>query len=100
MPIDLKMDFGWGNGYIGIPPEHPWYGKDYDDIDANVHGGLTYSNPCKPREKPDGYWWIGFDTAHLNDNQHNCPESYVDSEIASLVEQAQKAYDTKTTNQD
>lgn len=29
-------------GYIGVPKGHPWYGKDHDMIEANVHGGLTY----------------------------------------------------------
>jgi len=29
-------------GYIGVPKGHPWYGKDYDAIEADVHGGLTH----------------------------------------------------------
>lgn len=46
----------WGavNGYVRVPEGHPWHGLDYDDIDVEVHGGLTYS---------DGEW-IGFDTLH------------------------------------
>jgi hypothetical protein len=31
-------------GYIGVPSSHPWYGKRYDDISAEVHGGLTFSH--------------------------------------------------------
>jgi len=30
-------------GYIGVPPSHPWYGKSYNDVEAECHGGLTYS---------------------------------------------------------
>ena len=30
-------------GYLGLPPCHPWSGLDYDDIDASVHGGLTWA---------------------------------------------------------
>ena len=30
-------------GYTRIPPGHPWHGKDYDDIDVDVHGGLTFA---------------------------------------------------------
>lgn len=92
--LKIKTDFlqgiphGWGNGYIGVSPEHPWFGKDYDNVDANVHGGLTYARNRAPKQEPDGYWWIGFDTAHLNDTQYSCPESYVDSEIESLKQQA------------
>ena len=80
---------GWGNGYIGLPPEHPWYNKHYNDIECNVHGGLTYA-----ANHPDGYWWIGFDTAHLYDNIHNCPESYVDKQIQLMKEQASLATQT------
>ena len=45
------------NGYATVPAGHPWTGKNYDDIDVDIHGGLTFGR--------DG--WIGFDTAHLGD---------------------------------
>lgn len=86
-----QIEAGWGNGYIGVPPEHPWFGIDYNDIQCDVHGGLTYSADHKPKEKPDGYWWIGFDTGHYSDNKFNCPESYVDEQIDSLYRQAVEA---------
>lgn len=86
-----QVEAGWGNGYIAVPPEHPWFGKDYDSIDADVHGGLTYGKDHAPNQKPDGYWWIGFDTGHYQDNKFNRPESYVDKEIESLKQQAIKA---------
>jgi len=29
-------------GYLGVPPSHPWYGKDQGDlIQLDVHGGIT-----------------------------------------------------------
>lgn len=31
-------------GYIAVPPAHPWFGKSYDDIDVDVHGGLTFEH--------------------------------------------------------
>ena len=37
------FDFGWGNGYVLIPIGHPLHGKNYDDINVNVHGGLIFS---------------------------------------------------------
>lgn len=86
-----QITAGWGNGYIGVPPEHPWYRKDYDDISADVHGGLTYADNHAPKEKPDGYWWLGFDTGHLKDTPDNCPESYVDAQIEYLRQQALEA---------
>lgn len=83
-----QVPAGWGNGYIGVPPEHPWFGKDYDDIDCSVHGGLTYGADHAPKQEPDGYWWFGFDTGHCEDNKFNCPESYVDTQIEYMRQQA------------
>lgn len=42
----------------------------------NVHGGVTYSDFCKPEcavcheakpERPERIWWFAFDTAHFQD---------------------------------
>lgn len=66
-------------GYVGVPPGHPWHGKEWSEIGARVHGGLTYSERCwkdgpichvpQPGE-PDDVWWVGFDCAHAWDS---CP---------------------------
>lgn len=29
--LNISWDHGWGNGYVAIPPEHPLYGKHYND---------------------------------------------------------------------
>jgi len=54
-------------GYVRVPPNHAWHGRNYDEIDADVHGGLTFAQiePCT-HEDGTGYW-IGFDCAHLGD---------------------------------
>lgn len=85
------ISVGWGNGYVGVPNGHPWFGKDYDAINAEVHGGLTYASDCVPTQKPDGRWWVGFDTAHCGDTPDNCTEDFVDSEIQRLKQQAELA---------
>jgi len=39
------------------------------DIDANVHGGLTFARPdieCGKGGEDDA-WWVGFDCAHCYD---------------------------------
>jgi hypothetical protein len=67
-------------GYVAVPPGHPYYEKDYDDVDVEVHGGLTYADKCRegadPSEgichvplpgRPEDVWWLGFDCAHLWD---------------------------------
>jgi hypothetical protein len=61
-------------GYVGVPREHLHYGKGWDDVNVDVHGGLTYASPCsghichvpKPGETED-VWWFGFDCAHAFD---------------------------------
>lgn len=67
-------------GYVGVPPEHPWFGKDYSDaldLDVDVHGGLTYAAMCDGDEEtgichvvdpgePE-LWWLGFDCGHAFD---------------------------------
>lgn len=61
-------------GYVGVPPGHPAHGKGYEDIDVEVHGGLTYAHRCEPPichvaqpGEPDQLWWLGFDAAHCWD---------------------------------
>ena len=46
-------------GYIYLPESHPDYGKTYDEIGIDVHGGLTFSESGK----------FGFDCAHAGDFQ-------------------------------
>lgn len=63
-------------GYVGVPEGHPWHGKGYDDVDAEVHGGLTFADACT-RHVCHGengevvankdVWWLGFDCAHAWD---------------------------------
>jgi|JI9StandDraft_1071089.scaffolds.fasta_scaffold07875_7 hypothetical protein len=63
-------------GYVAVTPDHPAYGKDYDDVEVIVHGGLTYAAPCDEdphsgichvSEEGDHAWWLGFDCAHSGD---------------------------------
>jgi hypothetical protein len=72
--LALRNGLGAWCGYVAVPPGHPAYGKDCGDVDASVHGGLTYSHRCAgdichvPREgETDDVWWLGFDCCHLGD---------------------------------
>jgi hypothetical protein len=60
---------GYRCGYVRVPPGHPWHGRDYDDVDASVHGGLTFAQPDLHCGKggADDAWWLGFDCAHCGD---------------------------------
>ena len=81
-------------GYIAIGADHPWHGKCCSEIDADVHGGLTY---CKDGE-------VGFDCAHAGDlvpkmsylQTADLGETYkglgfVVGELISLAKQAKEA---------
>jgi hypothetical protein len=75
--------FGHWCGYLGVPKGHPWWGVRYDELDPHpeVHGGITYSEDHKPRQEPDGLWWLGFDCGHLNDYQPLAAEVYPELEL-------------------
>ena len=77
--------FGYANGYVAIPPGHPFNGKDFNDIDISVHGGVTYAETIEDTvgnnwgsiecigfdsidEIPSGYFVLGFDTMHFGDD--------------------------------
>jgi hypothetical protein len=48
-------------GYIQVPPNHPWFGQEY--IDVNVHGGITWGD----KSEITGNWVLGFDCGHAGD---------------------------------
>lgn len=94
------------NGYVGVQPGHPTYGNGYDDMDIEVHGGLTFASEGDGKRWAKGRWWFGFDTAHSCDYSpllhERCPElppfrdetyrdiEYVRSEVKRLAEQLAK----------
>ena len=77
----VRNDFGALCGYVGIPEDHPFYNKGYDEVydageNIEVHGGLTFADFCHNTgdEKraichigDDKPWWFGFDCAHYGD---------------------------------
>lgn len=82
------MRCGYANGYVAVPPEHPAYGRNYEDVEVDIHGGLTFGvkkssivnpewwNDVEPlgfdavSQIPDDYWIFGFDTFHYQDGPH------------------------------
>lgn len=55
-------------GYVHVPEGHPAERGGYDDVEVDVHGGLTFR--CKAKE---GGSWFGFDTSHFDDWQPGVP---------------------------
>ena len=67
---------GYWCGYVGVPREHPLYGKHWRDAcdDFQAHRGVNYSAKCRPPVchvpppgMPDDVWWFGFDCGHMFD---------------------------------
>jgi hypothetical protein len=50
-------------GYVGVEKGHPLYKKNYGQINASVHGGLTFSGWLDESKT----WWFGFDCGHYGD---------------------------------
>lgn len=102
--LAVRSHFGSWCGYVGVTAEHPLYGiahnecakkpqctptdDGYFDCDhttqqiLEVHGGLTFSGPCKQTEdpargvchvpapgEPVDVWWLGYDCGHYLDVQ-------------------------------
>ena len=65
-PCQVKADMGYRYGYVGVPKGHPYYGKDYGDIELDVHGGLVSSGD-NPDSNLEDTWWLGFGCTHYGD---------------------------------
>jgi hypothetical protein len=62
-------------GYVGVPREHPFYGKPYGDVEGALefHRGINYSALCDEAGDichvpapgmPADVWWFGGDFGH------------------------------------
>lgn len=97
-----RMEPGHLCGYIAVPPGHPWHGRDIFEVDASVHGGLTFSGHLDGA--PAGWHVLGFDCGHAGDLIPNTVAllqqaggevlgvyrdlSYVRAQLERLVQQA------------
>lgn len=92
----VRNRYGALCGYVGVPSTHPAYGKDYDDQNVDVHGGLSYAAACRENEDPahgichvpepgraHDIWWFGFDMGHFMDIQPGMEAFFVAQGIRS-----------------
>lgn len=104
--VTVHNGMGYRCGYVRVPKGHPWHGKFEEELEVDVHGGLTFGQPDKPCDKggEDDAYWLGFDCAHYGDAAdpelpaaYRGPSSfkgvvrtqdYVESECRSLCRQA------------
>lgn len=96
---------GYANGYVAVSPEHSMHGKNYNDVDVDVHCGLTFGADARTvkewkdieclgfdsiDEVPDDYWVFGFDTMHCYDNLQTCNKEWCIEETLRLKKQLAK----------
>lgn len=76
-------------GYVGLYNGHPDYGKDYNDVDVEAHGGLTFGKKDSEKIFSDNssIFWFGFDTAHVFDDEKGWTVQAVKEETENLAEQ-------------
>lgn len=95
-PIAYKDGFlasGWGSGYVAVPKEHPYFEKFAEEMDIDIHGGISYTKygsslrGILPKFQTNKYWLIGFDTFHAGDNKVNKNEEFVKQETERLYKQ-------------
>ena len=71
--------------YIEIPKGHRFYEKDYEEIDLDCHGGLTFSDV---RDFGFGEkYYIGWDYVHVGDY---IPYFPIEGEDMSIYENAKR----------
>lgn len=106
--ISTGIGAGYANGYVAVPRGHPFFGKNYDDVPVQVHGGLTFGysgEDIMVIDSPetevlegslsdlDENWWVfGFDTCHCSDSLYNWPREAVIDETLSLKKQLEELY--------
>lgn len=80
--VIVHNTMGYRCGYVRVPKGHPWHGKNYNEIECEVHGGLTFAEPDKVCDKggADDAYWLGFDCAHSGD----APDPALPSHISGL----------------
>jgi hypothetical protein len=83
--IKRHLELGHLCGYVGVPRDHPLWGRGYGDlydanVDIRVHGGITFSDTIK--QFGEDIWWFGFDCAHAVDIS---PYSKADIEMSGAT---------------
>ena len=72
--LAVRNSMGAWCGYVAVDPGHPLCDGGRDDLDLDVHGGVTYAGKCNDHVchtplpgEPADVTWIGFDCGHCGD---------------------------------
>ena len=81
--FDMTFNTTYFNGYIVLPEDSKFYGKDYDFInkEIKVHGEFEFIDFV------EGEYTIGFDTTHIYDNETTRNIDFVLEELRKAVDQ-------------
>lgn len=81
--FDITGGITYFNGYIVLPEDSKFYGKDYDFInkEIKVHGEFEFIDFV------EGEYTIGFDTTHIYDNETTRNIDFVLEELKQAVDQ-------------
>jgi len=84
------------NGYVQIPPGHPWHGTDWDTCNCECPGGVTYGTHFFPSDSEENRkdvgkdWVLGFDTNHSWDNEQSGSYAVVHAAVLKMAEDCAK----------
>ena len=84
----IRNRFGCWCGYVGTSPQHPNFGLGYDDVDVNVHGGLTFAGHPIAGDPDETFWWFGFDCNHGGDYSPELDRHYRQADFPPLERQS------------
>ena len=75
-------------GYVGLPRSNRYFGCDYEEIDIDCHGGLTYATDELYEQSDVDRWWIGFDCAHCDDakDYDSLRKYYTDKQSREMID--------------
>jgi len=100
LPCRIRLSLGGKyNGYVVVSKNNPYFGKAYNDIDIDVHGGFTFGcnasvirwEELDEKYKNEDYWVYGFDTMHMNDTDKYWTKERTLKEIARVGVEMQLA---------
>ena len=61
----IRNHFGVLCGYVGVSQTHPLHGKGFQDLEIDVHDGLSFAGNHK--DLPPPLWFFGFHCCHAHD---------------------------------
>ncbi len=83
---------GWGDAFIGIPENHPWYNTPFDEIPlpSDCLEITTGGHSSKDFDPNKNYNLLGFDTWHLHNKAAIHDKQYVIAEAQRIADYLKK----------